>query len=1023
MRGSRLVVCMVLALMAPLWALSQVWAGAPRAMEATREEIAARNRERIAQRPTIEQRLAAARRQAAARSGIQPQQVPGPGGKPRYYGPEPNWTNSPIIRKFVDLLPGVGPGAANNLGQYIPVAVPDTTTYPGCDYYELQLRQYREQMHSDLPPTTLRGYVQVKNGVQVTPANYLGPIIVAQKGRPVRIKFTNRLPLTGSGVEKFAPVDRTVMGAGEGPGGAAWGFYSDNRSVIHLHGGLTPWISDGTPHQWITPAGEPTFYPRGVSAQNVPDMPDPGDGSVTYFWPNQQSARLMFYHDHAWGITRLNVYYGAAAPYVLTDDTEAKLISDGIIPADEIPLVIQDKTYVPRQPQLAATDPTWDTSKWGGYGDLWYPHVYMPNQNPNAVDGVNPVGRFDYGPWFWPPWPVTNAPYQDGSGDWQPNLPDVSAVMEAMGDTAVINGTAYPLCRVERKAYRFRILNASNDRWFNLGLYYAKSNTPDAVDPVTGLPTLQTLSGEIPTIPANPGTVLPEGWPQPDAREGGLPDPAAVGPPFIQIANEGGFLPAPVVINSTPIGYDWDRRSITFGLIREHGLRLGPAERADVIVDFSRVPEGSRLILYNDAPAPAPFQDPRVDYFTGNPDLTDAGGAPSTNAGYGPNTRTLMQFEVSGPAAPRFNLAGLEYAFASHPGRPGVFARSQDPILVPQEGYNSAYDANFPNGWTAYGRLHDTSLTFTPMGAAAPMTIPFTNKAIAEEFESEWGRMTAFLGVEVPFTNGWNQTTIFYTYSDPLTESIDNNAVPLTPILGDGTQIWKITHNGIDDHTVHFHLFNVQIVNRVDWAGIVKPPNPNELGWKETVRMSAFEDTIVALRPYAPALPFGLPNSVRPLNPSLPLGSMMGFTNMGPDGVPYDPPPSNIMFNFGWEYVWHCHILAHEEMDMMRPIQFNVEARRPVVSDLAGVRGPGGIVLTWVDGTPAATSWGHPANEIGFRIERATGNGNFNLLRKMLANTAKFTDSSIQPDKTYRYRVIAYNAAGERFSNTITVAP
>ena len=50
-----------------------------------------------------------------------------------------------------------------------------------------------------------------------------------------------------------------------------------------------------------------TSYPKGVSAQNVPDMPDPGEGSQTYYYTNQQSSRLLFYHDHSWGITRLNV--------------------------------------------------------------------------------------------------------------------------------------------------------------------------------------------------------------------------------------------------------------------------------------------------------------------------------------------------------------------------------------------------------------------------------------------------------------------------------------------------------------------------------------------------------------------------------------------------------------------------------------------------------------------------------------------------------------------------------------------
>ena len=49
--------------------------------------------------------------------------------------------------------------------------------------------------------------------------------------------------------------------------------FKDNRATLHLHGGITPWISDGTPHQWITPAGESTDYPKGVSVSNVPDMP------------------------------------------------------------------------------------------------------------------------------------------------------------------------------------------------------------------------------------------------------------------------------------------------------------------------------------------------------------------------------------------------------------------------------------------------------------------------------------------------------------------------------------------------------------------------------------------------------------------------------------------------------------------------------------------------------------------------------------------------------------------------------
>lgn len=1005
-----------LVLTAVLLAAAGALAQSEQEVLAARQAAGQAIRERINRMLTMDKRLklAAERPAAAQTSAVRPQQMGG--SRPDYFGGIPYWTNTVPIRKFVDLLPGVNAANANNLGQFIPVAVPDTTTYPGSDYYIIALRQYRERMHSDLPMTKLRGYVQLRGGVPVTPIHYLGPMIIAQKNRPVRVKFINQLP-TGAGGDLFLPVDTTTMGAGDGP--IMGEMYTQNRAAIHLHGGLTPWISDGTPHQWITPAGEMTMYPRGVSAQNVPDMPDPGDGAVTLFYSNQQSARLMFYHDHAYGITRLNVYAGEAAPYLLQDDTEAQLIADGIIPAEQIPLIIQDKTFVPRRAELAATDPLWDINKWGGFGSLWFPHVYMPNQNPNAEDGANLMGRLDYGPWFWPPWPAKFPPYYDAMGIEQPNLPDISSVMEASMDVAMVNGTAYPICRVSRKAYRFRILNAANDRHLNLGLYYARSNTPDSVDPDTGLPTLQTLSGEIRLRPATKAYSYPDWWGEPDDRDGGLPHPAGIGPPIIQIGTEGGFLPAPVVIPSTPVFFDLDPRSITLNLIKEHGLWLAPAERADVIIDFSRVPDGARLILYNDCPSPAPLPDPRVDYYTNNPDYRELGGAAPTQAGYSPNTRTIMQFEVSGPREAAFNVDRLKAEFASTSDRPGVFARSQDPILVPQAGYNSAYNAEFPKDRRAYVRLHDTSFTFTPLGAAAPLFMQLTPKAIAEEFESTYGRMSAFLGVEVPFTNGWNQTTIFFTYPDPLTEDVNAEMTPLTPVAGDGTQIWKITHNGIDTHPIHFHLFNVQLVNRVDWAGIVIPPDPNELGWKETVRMSAFQDTIVALRPVVPAMPFGVPNSVRLMDPTMPWGTRDQFTGVDPNGLPINV--FNAFRNYGWEYVWHCHMLGHEEMDMMRPIKINVPTTIPAAAALSGQRFADRVVLNWVDPTPAASSWGNPANEIGFEIMRDTGDGAFVQIGTARANQVSYVDRTIVPGQRYRYRVRTFNASGKAHSNIVNM--
>ena len=83
--------------------------------------------------------------------------------------------------------------------------------------------------------------------------------------------------------------------------------------------------------------------------------------------------------------------------------------------------------------------------------------------------------------------------------------------------------------------------------------------------------------------------------------------------------------------------------------------------------------------------------------------------------------------------------------------------------------------------------------------------------------------------------------------------------VKITPIstAADGSQIWRITHNGVDTHPIHFHLYDVQVLNRVTWDNIIMPTDATELGWKDTVRISPLEDTIVALRPIIPELPVG----------------------------------------------------------------------------------------------------------------------------------------------------------------------
>ena len=178
--------------------------------------------------------------------------------------------------------------------------------------------------------------------------------------------------------------------------------------------------------------------------------------------------------------------------------------------------------------------------------------------------------------------------------------------------------------------------------------------------------------------------------------------------------------------------------------------------------------------------------------------------------------------------------------------------------------------------------------------------------------------------------------------------------IDVTPIAraDDGTQIWKITHNGVDTHPLHFHLYDVQLLNRVAWDNIITPTDPTELGWKDTVRVSPLQDTIVALRPVVPELPWELPNSIRPLNPAMPLTSQAGFNNTDANGNP-TAPITNQLVNFGWEYVWHCHILSHEEMDMMRPQSLVLPPNAP--TGLTATKVATGARLDWMDNSVADT--------------------------------------------------------------------
>ena len=656
---------------------------------------------------------------------------------------------------------------------------------------------------------------------------------------------------------------------------------------------------------------------------------------------------------------------------------------------------------------------------------------------------MSAFGRWMYGPWFWPPagdtehGPIANPYYDpacnlDDPATWQyqtepfceppqiPGTPNISVGMEQFNDTPIVNGTAYPTVELDPKSYRLRILNAANDRFWNLQWYVA-----DATGTEVALKADEVAAAQLDPVV----------FPTPDTTK------SPVGPSWIQIGTEGGFLPAPVVVPNQPTTWITDPTRFDVGNVDKHSLLLAPAERADTVVDFSKY-AGKTLILYNDAPAAFPARIPSYDYYTGAPDLRPV-GAPTILPGYGPNTRTVMQVKIKTGSGKAFNLNALKTAFSHKADGSGVFEAGQHPIIVGQAAYNSAYGTSFVNGsWCnapgttttrcdGFARISEQggdTFKFNTLktGTTSTIGVKIEPKAIHDEMNSsnfdEFGRMQAILGVEaVPATPGL-QNVVLHPFVYPGTEVIDATKLPradvkVTPIASgdDGTQIWKVTHNGVDTHPIHFHAYDVQVLNRVAWDNNIMPPDANELGWKDTVRISPLQDTIIALRPVIPKVPFDLPNSVRLLNPTMLDGAWIANTTeaeatglplkaFAPNGDPIDI--TNHYVNFGAEYTYHCHILSHEEMDMMRPVSLALPPVKP--AGLAFDVNTG--TLTWTDSS---------VSETAFVVQKLVG-GTWTVVqtvdRPLLdPNTAGDQLTYIDPAFVLgdQYRVIAQNTVGD----------
>jgi spore coat protein A len=268
------------------------------------------------------------------------------------------------LLKYLEPLPLPGAGMV--------VATPS-----GANQYSFTQTEIARQLHPQLPAKTPIWAYDDGSGLSGQVGSF-GMLLVAQSGTPLEVNYTNNLPKT---YPDWIPVDTRETPLG-----------NEVRAITHLHGAFVAADSDGNP--WVTPNGFGQGQTQTVYYTNqLPQMP----------------ATLLWFHDHALGATRLNVFAGLAGAYILRDKFDTGTEPNPIgIPGGpyEIPLVIQDRQF-------------------------------------------NPDGTFLY--------PVSD-------------IPGVVWIGEYFGDVMLVNGLVWPFLEVEPRLYRFRVLNGCNSRILNLDI-------------------------------------------------------------------------------------------------------------------------------------------------------------------------------------------------------------------------------------------------------------------------------------------------------------------------------------------------------------------------------------------------------------------------------------------------------------------------------------------------------------------------------------------------------------------------
>ena len=204
--------------------------------------------------------------------------------------------NTRALAQFVDPLPIPEIAKSNELR---PSPFDASAKLP---YYRVAMRPFNSKVHRDMKPTRMWGF-------GTSPANVSspGPTFETRSGQGLLVEWANELPAT-----HFLPIDHSIHGAeADKP---------DVRTVVHLHGAKAPPESDGYPESWFVP----------------------GKSTVSHY-PNQQYAAMLWYHDHALGINRLNVFAGLLGAFIVRDEFEDAL--DLPRGKYEIPLLLYDRLF------------------------------------------------------------------------------------------------------------------------------------------------------------------------------------------------------------------------------------------------------------------------------------------------------------------------------------------------------------------------------------------------------------------------------------------------------------------------------------------------------------------------------------------------------------------------------------------------------------------------------------------------------------------------------------------------------